>query len=156
MKTIIVDNFLSQVECHDLINFYKENENFAKKFRDVYPLELFKNDPKVHHLKLKLNETSKDFNAEIDWFEIVKWPIGSKQNLHFDDAKKDTVLSSITYLNDNFKGGQTYFEEGTIFKPKVGRSLFFDGQYYRHGVKPVEKNIRYVVAAWYKKLNPVS
>ncbi len=31
MKTIIVDNFLSQVECHDLINFYKENEKFAKK-----------------------------------------------------------------------------------------------------------------------------
>ena len=156
MKTIIVDNFLSQVECHDLINFYKENEKFAKKFRDVYPLGLLKNNPKIHHLKLKLNETSKDFNAEIDWFEIVKWPIGSKQGLHFDMAKNHTILSSIVYLNDNFEGGQTYFEEGTIFKPKMGRGLFFNGQYYKHGVNTVEQNIRYVVAAWYKKLYPIS
>ena len=152
MKTIIVDNFLSQVECHDLINFYKENEKFAKKFRDVYPLEL----SKKHYLKLKLNKISKDFNAEIDWFEIVKWPIGSKQGLHFDMAKNHTILSSIVYLNDNFEGGQTYFEEGTIFKPKMGRGLFFNGQYYKHGVNTVEQNIRYVVAAWYKKLNPSS
>ena len=34
--------------------------------------------------------------------DIVKWPVGSEQ-FTFDDAKKDTVLSSITYLNDNFK-----------------------------------------------------
>ena len=101
MKTIIIDNFLSQVECHDLINFYRENEKFAKKFRDVYPLQLFPKDPKINYLKLKLNKISKDFNAEIDWFEIVKWPIGSKQNLHFDLAKNDTVLSSIVYLNND-------------------------------------------------------
>lgn len=156
MKTIIIDNFLSQVECHDLINFYRENEKFAKKFRDVYPLQLFPKDSKINYLKLKLNKISKDFNAEIDWFEIVKWPIGSKQNLHFDLAKNETVLSSIVYLNDDFEGGQTYFEEGTTFKPKTGRGLFFDGQYYRHGVKPIEENIRYVVAAWYKKLYPIS
>ncbi len=28
-------------------------KNLQKKFRDVYPLELLKNDPKVHHLKIK-------------------------------------------------------------------------------------------------------
>ncbi len=151
MKTIIIDNFLSKVECDNLINYYKENEKFSKQWYSRYPLSCNLKD-----IKLKLNVISKQHGAEVDWFDIVKWPVGSEQNLHFDDAKKDTVLSSITYLNDNFKGGQTYFEEGTIFKPKVGRSLFFDGQYYRHGVKPVEENIRYVVAAWYKKLNPIS
>ena len=65
----------------------------------------------------------------------------------------ETTLSSITYLNDNFDGGRTYFEDGTTFIPKKGRSIFFDGQYYKHGVSKVENNIRYVVATWYKKLN---
>ena len=151
MKTLIYDNLLTEDECNFAINFYKENEKFAKKFRDVYPLELLKNDPRVHHLKLKLNETSKDFNAEIDWFEIVKWPIGAYQDLHFDNTSEETILSSITYLNDNFDGGQTFFEDGTIFKPIKGRGLFFDGQYHRHGVSKVLNNTRYVVAAWYKK-----
>ena len=151
MKTIIIDNFLSKVECDNLINYYKENEKFSKQWYSRYPLSCNLKD-----IKLKLNVISKQYGAEVDWFDIVKWPMGSEQNLHFDDAKKDTVLSSITYLNDNFKGGQTYFEDGTTFKPKMGRSLFFDGQYYKHGVKAVKKNTRYVVAAWYKKLNPSS
>ena len=73
-----------------------------------------------------------------------------------DNASQKTTLTSITYLNDDYTGGQTYYEDGTIFKPKKGRGLFFNGQYHKHGVKPVSKNIRYVVAAWYKKiqLNP--
>ena len=146
MRTIIIDNFLSEAECHDLINFYKENEKFANKFRDVYPLEL----SKKHYLKLKLNKIAKEFNSQIDWFQIVKWPIGAYQKIHFDTASDKTTLSSIVYLNDEFEGGQTYFEEGTIFKPKIGRGLFFNGQYYKHGVTPVKNHTRYVVAAWYK------
>ena len=135
-----------------LIDYYKKNENFSKKFRDVYPLDLKIKDPNINFLETKLNFISKNFNSEIDWFQIVKWPINSTQNLHFDTASQKTTLTSITYLNDDYTGGQTYYEDGTIFKPKKGRSLFFNGQYYKHGVKPVDKNIRYVVAAWYKKI----
>ena len=156
MKTLIIDNFISELECNFFIDFYEKNKNFSKKYRDVYPLEIPLVNPAIGFLKLKLNKISKDFNAEIDWLQIVKWPINSKQDLHIDDASKDTILSSITYLNDNFTGGQTYFEKDIMFIPKRGRSLFFDGKYYRHGVTPVEKNIRYVVAVWYKKLNPSS
>ena len=154
MITLIADNLLSQSECNMLIDYYKKNENFSKKFRDVYPLALKTKDPNINFLETKLNFISKNFNSEIDWFEIVKWPINSKQDLHIDDASKDTILSSITYLNDDFTGGQTHYEDGTTFKPKKGRSLFFNGTYYKHGVTPVSKNTRYVVASWYKKLNP--
>ena len=152
MITLIADNLLSQSECDTLINYYKENENFSEKFRDVYPLQLKTKDPIIDFLKTKLNSISKNFNSEIDWFQIVKWPINSTQNLHFDTASQKTTLTSIVYLNDNYTGGQTYYEDGTIFKPKKGRGLFFDGQYHKHGVKPVNENIRYVVAAWYKKI----
>ena len=152
MITLIADNLLSQLECNTLIDYYKKNENFSQKYRDVYPLELKTKNPNINFLETKLNSISKNFNSEIDWFQIVKWPINSTQNLHFDNASQKTTLTSITYLNDDYTGGQTYYEDGTIFKPKKGRSLFFNGQYYKHGVKPVNKNIRYVVAAWYKKI----
>ena len=151
MKTLILDNFLSEMECDFFIEIYEKNKNFSKKFRDVYPLDIPLSDS-PDFLKSKLNKISKDFNAEIDWLQIVKWPISSKQDLHFDNASDNTVLTSITYLNDNFTGGQTYFEKDITFIPKRGRSIFFDGKYYKHGVTPVEKNVRYVVAVWYKPI----
>jgi len=150
MKTLISDNFLSKKECGFLINFYKQNEHNAFQFRDVFPLPLNINDQNIRFLILKIKEALKFFNKKIDWFQIVKWPIGSHQKLHVDDASNKTTLSSIFYLNDDFEGGQTYFKEGTIFKPKKGRALFFDGKYYTHGVKEVKNKTRYVVAAWYK------
>ena len=151
MKTLIYDNLLTEDECNFAIDFYKNLEHEAEKFRDVYPLQILENE--MSNIQTKLSKISKEFNAQIDWIQIVKWPIGSYQNLHFDLDSDETTLSSITYLNDNFGGGRTYFEDGTTFIPKKGRGIFFDGQYYKHGVSKVENNIRYVVATWYKKLN---
>ena len=151
MKTLIYDNLLTEDECNFAIDFYKKLEHEAVKYRNVYPLSILKDE--MNYLQTKLSKISKEFNAEIDWIQIVKWPIGSYQNLHFDDVNEETILSSITYLNDNFDGGRTYFEDGTTFIPKKGRGIFFDGQYYKHGVAKVENDIRYVVATWYKKLN---
>ena len=151
MKTLIYDNLFTEDECNFAIDFYKNLEHEAEKFRDVYPLSILENE--MNNIQIKLSKISKEFNAQIDWIQIVKWPIGSYQNLHFDLDSDETTLSSITYLNDNFDGGRTYFEDGTTFIPKKGRSIFFDGQYYKHGVSKVENNIRYVVATWYKKLN---
>ena len=150
MNTLLTDNFLSKKECDFLINFYKSNETKSFLFRDVYPLKLDIDNSAISFLVEKLKSTSKLFNSKIDWFEIVKWPIGSKQDLHFDATSNRTTFSSIVYLNQNFEGGETYYEDGTIIKPILGRSLFFDGNYYKHGVKKVKKNTRYVIATWYK------
>jgi hypothetical protein len=150
MHTLIIDNFLSKKECDFLIDFYKKNEKKAFLFRDVYPLSLNKNNSKINFLVEKLEETSKLFNSKIDWFELVKWPVNSKQELHFDLTSGETTLASIVYLNEDFEGGQTYYEDTTTIKPVLGRGLFFNGVFYKHGVKKVEKNTRYVVATWYK------
>ena len=152
MNTLIIDNYLSKRECDFLINLYKSNEKSSFLYRDTYPLNLNENDFMVNFLVKKLQRTSKLFNSKIDWFKLVKWPIDSKQDLHFDTFSNQTTLSSIIYLNENFEGGQTYYEDGTSIQPIIGRGLFFDGNFYKHGVKEVKKDIRYVVAAWYKKL----
>lgn len=151
MISLIKDEFISKEECKKLIKFYKDNKNKVKKFRDVFPLGLdvikdlnVKLINNIHYVSAIIN------NSVIDWAQIVYWPKGSFQKLHIDNASKETTLSSICYLNDDYEGGQTYFKDGTIFSPKTGRAVFFDGKYYLHGVKEVLSNDRYVLAIWYK------
>jgi hypothetical protein len=150
--TEIVDNFLSKEEIKFLLKYYKERQLTVFRYMGSYPLELNKKDEKLSFLMNKLNNKSKQMKeSEIDWFQIVKWPPSNGQRLHFDLHSSRTTLSSIVYLNNDFEGGETYFEDGTIFKPKPGRALYFDGNYHKHGVKPINKGTRYTVATWYYK-----
>ena len=146
MRITIVDNFICNEEIECLVNFYKNNKHLRKKWHTVFPMDitgLFKN------LENKYNHFDKK-NC-VYWLEIVHWPRGSFQEFHKDVSIQNTVLTSITYLNDDFVGGETIFEDGTIVKPKKGRTLFFDGMYYTHKVNLIKKGNRYTVPVWYKK-----
>jgi len=152
MIALIKDEFISKEDCDKLINFYKKNKKSVTRFRNVFPLALdvvrdldVKLINKIQYVSAIIN------NSIIDWAQIVHWPKGSFQPLHLDNASQDTTLSSICYLNEGYKGGQTYFKDKTLFSPKTGRILFFDGKHYLHGVKKVLSNDRYVLAIWYKK-----
>jgi hypothetical protein len=139
--------------------FYKKFLFFKIRFYEdatydcddlVIPLNLKKENLEINFVN-KINKISKTINDSIiDWSQIVYWPKNSFQDLHFDSASNKTTLSSICYLNDNYEGGQTYFEDGTIFTPITGRILFFDGKHYLHGVKKIISGNRYVLAIWYK------
>ena len=161
ITTILIDDlFVSKKECKNLIEIYSSNKNLAHKHKSsphsyIYPLDLAKHRiPETDFIKNKLNEIARHKNAVIDYFQIVKWPTGSELPLHLDVAKDNTILTSILYLNNDYEEGETYLGEGTIIKPQVGRVIFFDGRYYRHGVKPIKKGTRFVIPAWYKKLDP--
>ena len=150
MITLIKDNFVSKKFCEDAINFYKKNQNRVEKFRDVFFIQLKKEDLSINFIN-EIHKTSKIINDSIiDWAQIVHWPKNSFQDLHFDKGFERTTLSSICYLNNDYEGGQTYFEDGTIFAPLTGRILFFDGKHYLHGVKKIISGNRYVLAIWYK------
>ncbi len=142
---LIKDDLLNKEEINNLITFYNDNLKYIIKFRDTYPLNLNNN---FINLKNKINEFLKIYL--IDWWQIVHWPLGSYQNLHFDSASNLTSLTSISYLNNEFTGGETFFEDQTIIHPKLGRTLLFNGQEYKHGVKQVLTGNRYTLAIWYK------
>ena len=151
MKVVMEDNFLNKNQCKRLINFYNSQPNKPKKFNTTFPLQLSVTETGPQFLKDKINQAGMDINnAVIDWFEIVKWPSPNEgKALHVDMASASTILSSIIYLNDNYEGGHTYFADGTTFAPVTGRAIFFDGQYYRHGVSSISKGPRYTVATWF-------
>jgi len=153
-NTEIIDNFLSKEEIKFLLKYYEEKQTGTLGLTEsyIYPLELHVEEKQLSFLINKLNNKSKQMKeSEIEWFQIVKWPPSIGQKLHFDTQSSRTTLSSIIYLNNDFEGGETYFEDGTIFKPKPGRALYFDGNYHKHGVKPISKGTRYTVATWYYK-----
>ena len=85
--------------------------------------------------------------------EIVKWPTNSFQAKHFDRDQfsgESSGLASITYLNDDYEGGQTCIvDEKLCVNPKTGTTFFFDGKKYEHEVKPITNGIRYTLALWY-------
>ena len=101
---------------------------------------------KINNLGTEIN------NSVIDWIETVKWysPCPGK-SLHVDNASDNTTLSCVIYLNDDYGGGQTYFEDGTLIMPKAARALFFDGKYYKHVVTNLDHGTRFTSSCWLKK-----
>ena len=82
--------------------------------------------------------------------EIVKYPCGACKGWHYDRARPTTTGASITYINDDYIGGHTIVE-GVDVQPMAGRTVYFDGLEFRHGVSNVLKRDRYTISMWYGK-----
>ena len=143
---LIVPNLLEFNMCSFLIDAYQKNSNFALKWRNYYPL-LTKPSEEISNIFCSF------YNNYIERMEIVKWPENSYMEKHFDVSQvggKSSGLTSITYLNDDYEGGQTCIvDEKLCVNPKIGTTFFFDGQKYQHEVKPIKTGTRYTLSIWY-------
>ena len=68
-------------------------------------------------------------------------------------TRANTDYTSITFLNENFKGGKTLvLEDGNVIvtcNPKIGRTLRLDGKKHWHSVTPIEEGSRHTLTLWY-------
>jgi len=142
-------NIFTEKEIANLLHGFSKNVKNHKKYNDnntiFLPVE--NEDKEYFYNKYK----PYIYNNVIDWIQIVKWPKNSLQNIHIDRASRDTTISSITFLNDNFDGGETFFGEGTIVRPAKNKTIVFSGVNITHGVNKVLNGERYTIATWYKK-----
>ena len=129
----------------------------------TYPLELRNIQDKqnialelINKINAKVYDSVKDI-VECLNIEIVKWPVGSMQDYHTDITDDGVLynLACVTYLNDDFDGGYTQFldSDGDLqfeVKPKIGKTVLFNGLQYMHGVNTVRHNDRYTVPMWYR------
>lgn len=84
---------------------------------------------------------------------LVIWREGDVQPPHADKQEIDgspnnypeNDIASLIYINDDYEGGEIYFEKQGIFiKPIAGQAVFFPGDInYLHGVTEVTKGIRF-------------
>jgi hypothetical protein len=139
-------NIFTEKEIVSLLYYFYQNEKTHKKYNDTIICELENDNKEFLNNKFKLFVGTNT----IDWVQIVKWPPGAYHPFHFDDASKNTTISSITYLNHDFVGGETVFEEGTIVKASKNKTIFFSGKNIRHSVNKVLEGTRYTIATWFK------
>ena len=95
-----------------------------------------------------------------DLNQIVRWFGGYELQPHADSENPVghpphefpyRQYASITYLNDDFVGGEIYFPNKD-FSPviKPGMTVFFPGTLeYLHGVREVTEGVRYTCASFY-------
>jgi hypothetical protein len=153
---VIADNLVSEQDamyCIDKVGDGKINPSEIFFGRYVYDIKtVFGDDRTIISLIKNIEATANQFypNIEVDWAQFVLWPTGTQHELHYDAAATDTVFTSITYLNCAYRGGETFFGDGTSISPVVGRTVFFDGNKYLHGVQPISHGVRITLPIWYK------
>lgn len=87
--------------------------------------------------------------------EILKYEKEFHYTFHVDHSKlSDRTLSSIIFLNNDYKGGQltfknTFDNEEFIVEPSPGKIVIWPSNFlFPHCVKPVTEGIRYSIVAW--------
>ena len=83
--------------------------------------------------------------------KLTKYDAGDDYGWHCDcwierpGVNWKRQISSITYLNDDYEGGQTEFECGAIIEPKAGKTLIFPSNWcFSHRGRPVTKGTKYL------------
>lgn len=73
---------------------------------------------------------------------------------HQDLGVSSRVISTVSYLNDNYDGGEIEFRQsGVRIKPEAGSIVFFPSNFlYVHEVMPVTSGTRYSMPHWYHHL----
>ena len=177
-KLIFVEeNFVNDEDCQRFIKLSKENQNpipYGDDSRggDTYLTTVeWKNQGAIYlggdvdsvvpsiedSVVTRVNALCKSFDNEIelDYVGVVRWPIGTFMKPHVDDNNihNPDVFAAMLYLNDDFEGGHTLFEQYDI-KPEVGKLIVFSNSQLLHYVSKVEDSERFVLSFWYKRLTP--
>ena len=174
MKKLIYieENFISPDECQkffDLSLLNKDNEMpYGDESRggDTYLTTVdWKNYGAVyyggdvnttvpsldHEVVTRVNSICKNFDsdANLDYVGVVRWPIGTFMKPHVDDnnVHNPDMFAAMLYLNNNFSGGHTCFENFEV-KPEPGKLIIFSNSHYLHYVNKVESAERFVLSFW--------
>ncbi len=80
---------------------------------------------------------------------FYRYDVGQQFDWHYDGAFRRSIsersrLTFMVYLNDNFEGGHTAFEDYCDVVPKKGMALFFTHEIYHKG-QPVTAGRKYVL-----------
>lgn len=82
---------------------------------------------------------------------ILKYEAGHYLPPHADQGISTRILSGLTYLNDDYEGGELNFPQSNIkIKPKAGSILFFPSNFvYVHSIDLMTSGSRYALPHWY-------
>jgi hypothetical protein len=158
------NNFINNEFCNYFIKYHKDNFERNYNNKDKWTLkhegthimnceaEALKGDAIFKILLAELNFLVRTYfkDTVINFSQIVKWPTKEKQEEHLDfDHHTHT---SILYLNDDYKGGETVVGNKVI-KPEKGKIILFEGCKLKHQVLEIKSGVRYTNPTWYMTQN---
>jgi len=100
-------------------------------------------------IKLGMRYYSMMYNITMGYMEainFVRYTPGQHFNVHSDHGFSYVcTLSNVTYLNDDFEGGELWFPYLDLtFSPQKGDSIFFPSTYlFAHASRPVLSGTKY-------------
>ena len=169
-----IENFLTNQECEDLI-FFSEQRGYqeakvslssgAKMMKDIRNnYRLMYDDVKLaNNYWEKLKDTCPD-NLEDnkafglnEQFRFYKYESNQRFKRHIDgrfrrNENEESRITFMVYLNNDFTGGETKFDDLTII-PQRGMALCFIHEQKHEGC-PVNEGTKYVIRTdvMYKKI----
>lgn len=82
---------------------------------------------------------------------LLRYSPGGHLPAHQDQGVSTRVLSSVSYLNDDYEGGEIEFVNSNVrIKPPAGSIIFFPSNFlYVHEVHPIHYGQRYSLPHWF-------
>jgi len=167
---IIYDNILVNEDCDKIASFMIESKKHNPNFGTDMPWQKGNNmflhdipdrfrDSILSYRSLLTSIVSEEYHKILypTHSDMVLWNEGDYMTPHVDNGSRGTEqdridlgfrdYSAVTYLNDDFEGGETFVEDYTN-TPKSGSVIVFPSR-YEHGVKEVIKGKRVTFAMWF-------
>ena len=135
-------------------SFYKTD--YDKKFDSIWDDVYGKQKPIVDNYCEK-------YGIQMNYWEAMNF-IKYQPGQHFDEHSDHgysyvCTVSLVTYLNDDYEGGELYFPKiGIKIKPEAGDMLVFPSTYlFSHKAEPVISGTKYCIATMldYNKSNAI-
>jgi prolyl 4-hydroxylase len=166
-----IANVLDIDICNDCITASVEDNLFPNSLNEVHKdiITSFKNrvfltSPELANIvwnniydKVPQNHQGYEVYGINEGFRFYKYLTDQEFTMHQDidfekSAYEKSFYSLLIYLNDNFKGGETTFENLSV-KPIAGSALVFPHVLFHSGAKVIE-GIKYVLRSdiMYKKI----
>jgi hypothetical protein len=165
-----IKNFLDADSCDQLVNWFSSSE------RNNNTDDFFKNRTLAYsniqdsRIKKFIGGVKYDLTYVVrscfqeavfpNYTDLVFWPSNSEMESHADNSFPDRTdngygyrnITALIYLNDNFRGGETFFSNKNItVSPERGLLIMYPSNLeYSHGVRKVLGD-RYTLAAWFTK-----
>lgn len=152
----VVNDFLNDEECQELINYLEDVEPGWGNSTELRKMSFNPESDKIKELVLKCLNKVKEYygnNLFIAEYLLSYYSSGYSMNVHTDleDGKDHFEVSVVTYLNNDFTGGDIVFPElGFRYSPKKGDIAIFlsKPKHNIHGVEVVKSGKRYVMPIW--------
>lgn len=146
-RSLTIGGSTNSIRTSDSFFISSAGEGF-KKFDDVI-LNAFGDAIKKYIDEFKIEAM---MGIEDEGYHVLRYKKGCFYGLHTDHhPTKIRDISGILYLNSDFTGGETKFEDGTIVKPKKNTILLFPSNFvFPHESLKIKRGVKYCVVTWFR------